>query len=128
MCSHVTSQECDQRTDRQFWKTLLSPELGCESAEAKRRQRKCECDESGSHFLQSRKDASRTFFFPMPMCVLSGRGLCDGLITRPEESYRLWCFVVCDLDQCFSTSVKPQPGKFFFFFYKTRAKSQQIYS
>ena len=28
-------------------------------------------------------------------CVLSGRGLCDGLITRPEESYRLWCVVVC---------------------------------
>jgi hypothetical protein len=24
-------------------------------------------------------------------CVLSGRGLCDGLITPPEESYRLWC-------------------------------------
>jgi hypothetical protein len=24
-------------------------------------------------------------------CVLSGRGLCDGVITRPEESYRLWC-------------------------------------
>ena len=23
-------------------------------------------------------------------CVLSGRGLCDWLITRPEESYRLW--------------------------------------
>ena len=29
-------------------------------------------------------------------CVLSGRGLCDGLITRPEESYRLWRVVVCD--------------------------------
>jgi hypothetical protein len=28
-------------------------------------------------------------------CVLSGRGLCDGLITRPEESYQLWCVVVC---------------------------------
>ena len=27
-------------------------------------------------------------------CVLSGRGLCDGLITRPEESYRLWCVCV----------------------------------
>jgi len=27
--------------------------------------------------------------------VLSGRGLCDGLFTRPEESYRMWC--VCDL-------------------------------
>jgi hypothetical protein len=23
--------------------------------------------------------------------VLSGRGLCDGLITRPDESYRVWC-------------------------------------
>ena len=31
-------------------------------------------------------------------CVLSGRGLYDELITRPEESYRLWCFVVCDLE------------------------------
>jgi hypothetical protein len=29
--------------------------------------------------------------------VLSDRGLCDGLITRPETSYRLWCVVVCDL-------------------------------
>jgi hypothetical protein len=31
-------------------------------------------------------------------CVLSGRGLCDELITCPEESYRLWCVVVCDLE------------------------------
>jgi hypothetical protein len=31
-------------------------------------------------------------------CVLSGRGLCDELITRLEESYRLWCVVVCDLE------------------------------
>jgi len=31
-------------------------------------------------------------------CVLSGRGLCDELITCPEESYRLWCVIVCDLE------------------------------
>ena len=31
-------------------------------------------------------------------CVLSGRGLCDELITRPEKSYRLWCVFVCDLE------------------------------
>ena len=31
-------------------------------------------------------------------CLLSGRGLCDELITRPEQSYRLWCVVVCDLE------------------------------
>ena len=30
--------------------------------------------------------------------VLSGRGLCDELITRPEESQRLCCVVVCDLE------------------------------
>jgi len=29
---------------------------------------------------------------------LSGRGLCDELITHPEESYRMWCVVVCDLE------------------------------
>jgi len=31
-------------------------------------------------------------------CILSGRGLCDGPVTRPEEPYRLWCVVVCDLE------------------------------
>ena len=30
--------------------------------------------------------------------MLSGRGLCDELITRSEESYRLCCAVVCDLE------------------------------
>jgi hypothetical protein len=30
------------------------------------------------------------------MFVLSGRGLCDGPIPRPEESYRLWCVSECD--------------------------------
>jgi len=31
-------------------------------------------------------------------CVLSGRGLCDEVITPPEESYRVWCVVMCDLE------------------------------
>jgi hypothetical protein len=31
-------------------------------------------------------------------CVLSGRGLCVGLISRLGESYRMWCVVVCDLE------------------------------
>ena len=41
-------------------------------------------------------------------CVLSGRGLCDELITRPEESYRLWCVVVCDLET--SRMKRPWPA------------------
>jgi hypothetical protein len=41
-------------------------------------------------------------------CVLSGRGLCDELITRPEQSYRLWCVVVCDLET--SWIMRPWPA------------------
>ena len=38
--------------------------------------------------------------------MLSGRVLCNELITRPEESYRLWCVVVCNLE----TSIMRRPG------------------
>ena len=31
-------------------------------------------------------------------CLLSGRGLWDEPIIRPEESYRQWRVVVCDLE------------------------------
>jgi len=27
-------------------------------------------------------------------CVMLGRGLCDKLITRPEESFQVWCIIV----------------------------------
>ena len=37
-------------------------------------------------------------FFCCECRVLSGRGLCDEMITRPEESYRLCCVVVCALE------------------------------
>jgi hypothetical protein len=42
--------------------------------------------------------------------VLSGRGLCDELITRPEESYRLWRVVVCDLETSKMRRLKPATG------------------
>jgi len=44
-------------------------------------------------------------------CVLSGRGLCDELITRPEESYRLWRGL-CDLEK----KEKIPPGGMNWFF------------
>jgi hypothetical protein len=43
-------------------------------------------------------------------CVLSGRGLCDGLITRPEESYQLWRVVVCDQEASKTRRLKPTTG------------------
>ena len=44
-------------------------------------------------------------------CVLSGRGLCDELITRPEESYRLWCVVLCDLETSWMRRPWPTGGE-----------------
>jgi len=41
---------------------------------------------------------------------LSGRGLCDELITRPEESCRLWRVVVCDLETSWMRSPWPTRG------------------
>ena len=43
-------------------------------------------------------------------CVLSGRGLCDGLITRPGESYRLCRVVVCDQEISYARRLKPAVG------------------
>ena len=42
--------------------------------------------------------------------VLSGRGLCDELIPHPEESYRLWCVVVCDLETSWMRRPWPTGG------------------
>jgi hypothetical protein len=38
----------------------------------------------------------RGYCYVVECCVVSG--LCDELITYPEESYRLWCVVVCDIE------------------------------
>jgi hypothetical protein len=43
-------------------------------------------------------------------CCVSGRGPCDELITRPDESYQLWCVVVCDLDNLKSGEAMPRDG------------------
>jgi hypothetical protein len=42
---------------------------------------------------------TRAWMFVCCECyVLSGRGLCDEQITRPDESYQMWCVVVCELE------------------------------
>jgi hypothetical protein len=43
-------------------------------------------------------------------CVLSGRGLCDELITSPEESYRLWRVAVCDQETSWTRRPYPALG------------------
>ena len=55
---------------------------------------------AASHLLRSwvRIPPGEWIFVCCECRVLSGRGLLDELITRPEESYRMWCVVVCDLE------------------------------
>jgi hypothetical protein len=43
-------------------------------------------------------------------CMLSGRGLCDELITRPEKSYRMWCVVECGLETLWMRRPWPTGG------------------
>ena len=43
-------------------------------------------------------------------CVLSGRGLCDELISHPEESYRLWCVVVCAVEKLVNEEAMTRVG------------------
>ena len=58
-----------------------------------------------------------TLFVVSAGCVLSGRGPCDELITHPEESYRLCCVVVCDLEPSWMRRSWPTGG--------CRAKNKQ---
>ena len=56
----------------------------------------CYADPSGGAFKVSAVSRILGLWFRIPSvscecCVLSGRGLCDGLITRPDEIYRVWC-------------------------------------
>jgi hypothetical protein len=49
-------------------------------------------------------------FFFFECRVLSGTGLCDEMITLPEESYRLWCVVVWDLETSWTRRPRPTWG------------------
>jgi len=55
------------------------------------------CDYSPAEIVDS-NPTGEWMFICCECCVLSGRGLSDELITRPEESYRLCSVVVCDLE------------------------------
>ena len=46
----------------------------------------------------------------MSVVCCQSRVLCDGLITRPQESYRLWRVVVCDLETSKIRRLKPATG------------------
>jgi hypothetical protein len=44
-------------------------------------------------------------------CVMSGRGICFWLITRPEQSYRIWCALWVWLRSRVRGGHKPESGR-----------------
>jgi len=64
--------------------------------------------------------------------LMSGRGLCEELATRPEESYRLWCVIVCDLEtpclrnhtQTIVTELKQEIHHWMYFLYVVNSNRQ----
>ena len=57
---------------------------------------------SGSSLVGSNPTGGQRFLSPIVLCA--GRGVCDGPITRTEESYRVWC--VCDRG---TSQMRPRP-------------------
>ena len=54
---------------------------------------------AAAHLLRSWvRIPPRAWIFVSCECHVLSDSLCDELITRPEESYPLWCVVVCDLE------------------------------
>ena len=62
------------------------------------RSKALDCGDSPAESVGSNPTGGMDFYLFCECCVLSGRGHCDELITRPEDSYRLWCVVVSDME------------------------------
>ena len=68
------------------------------------RSKACVCDRSLAGVAGS--NSAEGMDVPFECCVLTDTSLCDGLITRPGEFYRVWCVCVC---VCVCVSVNPKP-------------------
>jgi hypothetical protein len=55
------------------------------------RGQRCLSEAAGLLALRVRIPLGAWMSVSCEFCVLSGRGLCTGLVTGPEESYRVWC-------------------------------------
>ena len=96
---------------------------GCAKIWKKFRRQKVNCPSQWPRCLRRRSAAARLLrsCIRIPpgawmsvcceFCVLSGRSLCEVLITRPDYSYRLCCVVVCDLETSWMRRPWPTGGR-----------------
>ena len=96
---YLTSTSRIFRSDKQRSQVLTTKYLLCDTGYC-RSQWPCGLRRrsSAARLLRSwvRIPPGAWMFVCCECCVLSGRGLCDVLIIRSEDSYRLWRVVVCD--------------------------------
>jgi len=68
------------------------------------------CGRSIAEIVGSKPTGGIEFCLFCVCLVLSGRVLCDELITRPEEFYRVWCVVVCNRESSYIRRPWPTGG------------------
>jgi hypothetical protein len=68
------------------------------------------CGRSPAEILGSNRTRGAWMSVCCKCCVLSGRGLCDGPIARPEESYPLWWVIVRGLETSWMRRPWPTGG------------------
>jgi hypothetical protein len=70
----------------------------------------CVCGRSLAGIAGSNPDGNMDVCLSCDSRVLLDKGLCDGLMPRPEESYRVWCVCVCHWgDQMPKKTSRPTP-------------------
>ena len=92
--SHTTTQHSRQDS---FGRLISSSQRPLPDNTRHSQQTNIHAPGRAAHLLRSlvRISPGAWIFVCCECRVLSGRGLCDEMITRPEESYRLCCVVVC---------------------------------
>ena len=104
LCNHLSVKYCVQNITVKSWLVRGVNDMKYAHLKGKKRRsqwrRGLRRRSAATHLLRSwvRIPPGAWIFVCCECRVLSGRGLCDELLTRPEQSYRLCCVVVCDLE------------------------------
>ena len=89
VCSYNTNWRCQLNHSRA--NSLYLHELRCNAGPVAARSKAWVCGRSPTEIVGSNPNGEHGRLSVVSAVCCAGRGLCDELITRPEESYWLWC-------------------------------------